>query len=416
MLETLTQLGGLAAGIVDAPAWPLSDDDLVTSLDEVHRLEQQLAAVRLHLIREIDGRSFVSSEHVTSTAVWLRHRYHVSAQTGTRWVTLANDLDRHPGLDAALSKGAVNTEQAQVIGHQLRQLPDDLDTGLADLAEEIMVGWAGEAGFDPKVLREMSSTILHRIAPEIADRVDEEALRREERRAEQTKAFNLSNNGDGRYRVSGWLPAEAAAIVNNALDPLCKPLPEDHRTATQRRADALTDVCAHAMNTGDLPEQGGEHAHVAIVVDWDLVRQQVGIGQLDTGERLSPEQVRRWACDARLIPFVLGGQSQVLDAGRSRRLFDGPLRRAIIVRDRGCAFPGCDRPAKWTDCHHIVHWADGGSTSLDNGVLLCRSHHRLIHRGDWQVRIAADGLPEFIPPHYVDSERRPRRNIYHRRE
>ncbi|MEJ3749283.1 DUF222 domain-containing protein [Actinomycetes bacterium KLBMP 9797] len=416
MLETLTQLGGLATGVVDAPVWPLSDNDLVTSLDEVHRLEQQLAATRLHLIREIDGRSFLNSEHLTSTAAWLRHRYHVSAQTGTRWVTLAKDLDQHPGLDAALSKGAVNSEQAQVIAQQLRQLPDDLDPNLADLAEQIMIGWADEAGFDPKTLREMAPTILHRIAPDIADRVDEEALRREEKRAEQTKAFNLSNNGDGRYRISGWLPAEAAAIVNNALDPLCKPLPEDDRTATQRRADALTDVCQRAMDAGDLPEQGGEHAHVAIVVDWDLLRQQVGIGQLDTGERLSPEQVRRWACDARLIPFVLGGQSQVLDAGRSRRLFDGPLRRAIIIRDRGCAFPSCDRPAKWCDCHHIIHWTDGGSTSLDNGVLLCRFHHRLIHQEDWQVRIAADGLPEFIPPQWVDPERRPRRNIYHRRE
>lgn len=417
MLETLTQLGGLAAGVVDAPAWPLSDEDLVTSLDEVHRLEQQLAATRLHLIREIDGRAFLGREHLTSTATWLRHRYHVSAQTGTRWVALAKELRERPGLDAALSKGQVNTEQAQVIANHLRQLPTDVDVELAELAEEIMVGWAGEVGFDPKALREMAPTILRRIAPEIADKADEEALRREEKRAEQTKAFNLSNHGDGRYRVSGWLPAEAAAIVNNALDPLCKPLPEDDRTATQRRADALTEVCKRAMDAGDLPEQGGESAHVAITVDWDLLRHQVGIGQLDTGERLTPEQVRRWACEARILPFVLGGQGQVLDAGRSRRLFDGPLRRAIIIRDRGCcAFPSCDRPAKWCDVHHVRHWLDGGPTNMDNGVLLCAFHHRLIHKGDWEVRIAADGLPEFVPPHWVDVQRRPRRNIYHRRE
>jgi hypothetical protein len=78
-------------------------------------------------------------------------------------------------------------------------------------------------------------------------------------------------------------------------------------------------------------------------------------------------------------------------------------------------FRECDRPARWAQGHHIVHWADGGPTSLDNSVLLCGHHHRLIHRGEWQVRMAEDGLPEFLPPAYIDRQRRPRRNIYHRR-
>ncbi|HEV7898594.1 MAG TPA: HNH endonuclease signature motif containing protein, partial [Planosporangium sp.] len=95
----------------------------------------------------------------------------------------------------------------------------------------------------------------------------------------------------------------------------------------------------------------------------------------------------------------------------------GPLRRALILRDRGCAFPGCGRPPRWCDGHHITHWADGGPTTLANAVLLCGFHHRLIHHSPWQVSInPADGLPEFTPPAYLDPNQRPQRNRYHRRE
>ncbi|NUT34395.1 MAG: HNH endonuclease, partial [Hamadaea sp.] len=97
-----------------------------------------------------------------------------------------------------------------------------------------------------------------------------------------------------------------------------------------------------------------------------------------------------------------------------RRLIDGPLSRALVLRDRGCAFPGCDRPARWCHGHHIDSWADGAPTSLANSVLLCGHHHREIHHGHWQVRIAADGHPEFTPPTYVDPARKPIRNTLHR--
>ena len=148
---------------------------------------------------------------------------------------------------------------------------------------------------------------------------------------------------------------------------------------------------------------------------YDTVSRQLAAGTLDTGEALTPEAVRRLACDAAILPAVLDGAGQVLDVGRQRRLFTGPLRRALVLRDRGCAFPGCDRPPRWTDGHHIVHWSDGGETNLANAVLLCRYHHRVVHHGDWQVRIAPDGLPEFLPPAWLDPARRPRRNQYHQR-
>jgi hypothetical protein len=139
-------------------------------------------------------------------------------------------------------------------------------------------------------------------------------------------------------------------------------------------------------------------------------------GVLDNGALVSPAEARLLACDAQIIPAVLGTAGQVLDVGRARRLFTGPIRRALVLRDRGCSFPGCDRPPAWSEGHHIVPWADGGATALSNACLLCRHHHRVIHDTDWQVRLSPDGHPEFLPPPTIDPQRRPRRNSYHLRQ
>ncbi|MEV6970081.1 DUF222 domain-containing protein, partial [Hamadaea sp. NPDC051192] len=189
----------------------------------------------------------------------------------------------------------------------------------------------------------------------------------------------------------------------------------DLRSAGARRADALVEVCQRIMNAGELPDNGGEKPHLTVTLPWDALQAKVGAGLLDTGDLLTPETVRRLACDAMIIPAVLGGDGQVLDVGRARRLIDGPLRRALVLRDKGCAFPGCDRPPQWCHGHHLKAWADGGTTCLANSVLLCGFHHREIHHGHWEVRMRPDGFPEFLPPAFVDPLRRPVRNTLHRR-
>ena len=142
----------------------------------------------------------------------------------------------------------------------------------------------------------------------------------------------------------------------------------------------------------------------------------LGVGRLDSGELLSPSAVRRMACDARILPAVMGGDGQVLDLGRSRRLFTGPIRRALVLRDGGCAFPSCDRPPAWCEAHHVLSWLLGGATTVDNGVLVCRVHHRLLHEPDgWRVRLGPDRMPEFLPPTWVDPGGRPIRNPRHGR-
>lgn len=128
---------------------------------------------------------------------------------------------------------------------------------------------------------------------------------------------------------------------------------------------------------------------------------------------ISPTTIRALACDADLIPVVLGGAGQVLDVGRTQRLFPARLRRAVTARDRGCAAPGCTMPAPWTEVHHIQAWTRGGPTSVENGVLLCSRHHHAVHAGSWDITLE-DGIPWFVPAPFIDPFRTPLRNHYWR--
>jgi hypothetical protein len=416
MMDALAGLRKTAAECADARAWAMSDADLLSCLDAVHEAEQVLAAAKAHLVCEIGGRGLHRRHGAASLAAWLRDRLRIGIATAGRLVALTAEVDRRPGLDTALSNGVVNADQVPVIASAVVALPDRVGADLVDAAEARLIGDA--ACFEPSTLRRLGAQVLTHIAPEVAEELEAEALRRQEEKARLRRGFDLRSAGDGRVRLTGWLDREDAAVVNAALDPLCSPRtgPDgDTRTATQRRADALVEVCQLALRTDQLPEHGGERPQVVVTVPFDVLREQVGAAVLDTGERLSAEQVRRLACDAKVLPAVLGGDGQVLDLGMTRRLFAGAVRRALVLRDGGCCFPSCDRPSRWCDGHHLLPWSLDGPTNVDNGVLLCRHHHRLIHQGDWEVRLGADRRPEFIPPAYVDPLRRPRRNTYHRR-
>ena len=122
-------------------------------------------------------------------------------------------------------------------------------------------------------------------------------------------------------------------------------------------------------------------------------------GITDDGLELTPAVVRRLACDAEIIPVVLGTHGEVLDVGRTARLVTPAIWRALVCRDRHCTFPGCTRPPVMTHAHHLQHWAVGGETALSNLVLLCGHQNRVIHQTPWQVRLnPGDGRPEFLPP------------------
>ncbi|MEU5903864.1 DUF222 domain-containing protein [Micromonospora sp. NPDC047467] len=415
MLRALSQASGAVDDCVAASLWALSDAELLASLDAAHAAAQRLAAVELGLVRELDARGLAVTEGASSTAVWLRDRLRLSGRSARQLVQLAATLDAAPpAVRDALHGGIITVEQGRVVAETVAALPVEAGPEVTDKATHLLIAWADR--FDPATLSRLGERVLAHVAPDLADQAELAALERATERAEARRHVTLSDQQDGQVRLSGSLDTETASLLREAIDPLCAPAgAHDDRSPGQRRADALGEICRLALRTGHLPDNGGDRPQLVVTVALDALVNGVRAGALETGERLTPGAIRRLACDAAVLPAVLGGNSQVLDVGRQRRLFTGPLRRALVLRDGGCAFPGCDRPSRWCDGHHVQHWADGGATALGNAVLLCGHHHRLIHQGDWAVRIAPDGKPDFLPPRWLDPHRVPRRNLYHRR-
>jgi len=137
-----------------------------------------------------------------------------------------------------------------------------------------------------------------------------------------------------------------------------------------------------------------------------------GAGRLNDGVQISPSLSAYLVCDAKIIPAFLDCDGNLINLGRARRTFTGPARLALELRDRGCAWPGCDRPISWTQAHHILGWVKGGGTDQNNGVLLCGYHHREIERGDWEVFVH-HGRAWFRPPTWIDPDRTPILNPMH---
>ena len=452
------------------PVLPAGDATLIRRLEAVHRAIRRLSGVELALVREIDAAGVAARAGAPSTAVWLTLRLMLTPGAARRTVALAAGVDAAPPVvGSALAAGEVGVDQARAIVGALADLPPEVGREVVDKAAVALVGYADH--FPPPQLARLGSQILWHVAPAEAEEADRLALARSEERAAHDRYLSFTPDGPSSVRVHGRLGLEAAAVVHAALDPLCNPAARavtraatvrgapadfgdgvstvpptgvadvrrtgragvvaaaltrgaggdreaDDRTAGQRRADALVEVCRMVLAGGRLPDNGGDRPQVVVTVPFDPLRRAFGTGVIDTGDRLSADAARRLACDARILPAVLDGAGQPLDLGRERRLFTGPLRRALVLRDGGCAFPGCDRPPRWCDGHHVIHWADGGPTSLANAVLLCGHHHRLIHdaRAGWTVHIGAGGRPAFVPPGWVDPRRIPRRNAFHRRQ
>jgi hypothetical protein len=190
--------------------------------------------------------------------------------------------------------------------------------------------------------------------------------------------------------------------VTAALTPLLtKTGPEDDRTTGQARADALIALARFSLSHGELPDHGGERPTVVVTIPWNELRDGLQAGQLGhatiNGHPITPATARRLACEANLLPVVLGGDSEVLDLGHSRRIFSKAQRRAAALRDGGCVFPSCQ--AELSRCelhqlHHLQHVEHGGKTDHHNSAYLCLFHHWLIHHTTWTITRNAAGKIE----------------------
>jgi Domain of unknown function (DUF222) len=198
----------------------------------------------------------------------------------------------------------------------------------------------------------------------------------------------ISNAYDGTWVVHGEVSDLAAETVVTALHAYTEPPSgDDARSPAHRRAGALVRICEVALAHADDP--GGParaRAHAVMVLD-DTTLTEGRVGRLDGqySGPIHPADLRRMLCDCAVSRVVTGPDSQPLDVGRSTRTVPKPLRRALVVRDQGCRFPGCDRPPGWCDAHHVQPWVDGGPTALTNLVLSCNRHHHTIHQPGWHA-------------------------------
>ena len=414
-----------------AELWRHDDTESVAALDAVYALIAESQAVAMRLVADAARRNVALDAGAPSMQAWLKARYRLRPSEAKRDVELAGLLARSEqdpycmGADdqalregsavaAGLWSGAVHLDQARVIGHALEELPSDASVHNRVLAEQILVDQA--ADHDPATLARLGHRILEAVDPDAADRHLATVLDREAREAERLRSATRFSDGHGSVFYKLRVPIADDAYLWPVLDTLAAPVPEadgvrDDRAPQQRLADAFVEAFRRVSLDGGLPQAGGDRPRALITMSLDQLKSGLGAGALvDTGDQLPPSAVRRLSCDAELIPMVLGTAGSVLDLGRAARCFTGSVRLAVIARDQGCIHPGCERPPRWCDVHHVIPWWRGGRTNLGNGVLLCSYHHKLHERAEWQIRFAPDCIPECIPPSWVRADGRPIRH------
>ncbi|HEX6404742.1 MAG TPA: DUF222 domain-containing protein [Pseudonocardiaceae bacterium] len=403
------------APVCPPAVWQVSDAELLAELGALETQLHSTWAQMLSIVAEIDSRGIAAAKGYGSTVGLVRAVARVSRGEARARVDAAADVlpgrgvngvalePKLPATAAAVAERAIGAADVAVIRSALARVPAHVSAEQraeleAELARHARTLDAGQLA----VLGKRMLAYLDQDGPRPDDTPD-------------TRRWLRLRDRDGGYELAGWLDREAAEILRSALSPLAAPRPAtdvevDLRTATQRDADALVELAARALSDGELPTEGGERPQVVVTVSLPVLQGRIGSASLALGGPITADIARRIACDAEIIPVVLGARGEPLDVGRANRTVPTAIRRAVIVRDGGCAFPGCAIPARWCDIHHVVYWADGGPTSVGNCVALCGRHHRLIHHSDWRIEMAT-GVPEFYPPPWLGGP--PRRNPLH---
>ena len=403
--------------------------DLLTSVGDGARL---LDAVGARIAGEIARRSARGQEEPLakrlgekSAADLISSRTGLGMSRSVDWSRLGQRLAprtsltgeplpaEYPIVATALDDGDLSLDQARVILDALVAIKPYAGPEELCGVEEFLVGRA--------VLLSVSGLIrLCRVLP---DEFNPDGVEPREEELRALAGARLIHRRNGMLRLISDFDPESAGYLNAALDarmaprrgvgfvdydnPQPDPVFEDTRTVSQRRHDAIVGIVKDSLKADD-GDLSGVSATVLVIVDQGALMTGVGsatIAGVDTP--VSAATARRMACDARIIPVVLGGASQPLDLGSSRRLFSEAQRLAMAVRDGGCIWPGCGEPPGRCEAAHLKPWRDGGRTSIDNGMLLCRFHHRRFDNDGWEL-VHRDGQRWLIPPPWADATRRPR--------
>jgi hypothetical protein len=417
LLNSAAELTRKAAELLAADqVWTANNGDLITVLRSAEKVAAATEAVRLCAVREADVRGVAGEHGAPSTQGWLAQLLTLHPGEAKARVKAAEMLCRKaPAAMAKLAEGKVNPDQARAIARGLGKIEPHASAEEFIEAEAFLLqeGIGLHSGHITRLARHIEAVLDPDGDPERA----EKALR--------SRGLTITNLGCGQHRLSGILTDEAAALLKAAIDPLAAPRPaadgeRDTRTPAQRNHDALVEVCTQFLRWGELPQTRGARPHVHLTVNWDTLKYPAGDGGADgrpysrvaTGEELDPETVRKLCCDAGITPVILNTLGEPLNVGREHRTVTPAIWAGLVARDIGCIGEGCTRPASWCIAHHFPPWSENGITAVETCALLCNHEHDLVHHHGWEVRMAADGHPEMIPPRWVDPEQRPRRNAH----
>ena len=356
----------------------MSMRDLAALAVDVEKVANRLAAVKVAVIAQAEKSLVRTLLGAKTTHGWLKAAADVPSWEGRARLQLAHSLETRPATEAAFGAGEITMGAAEAVCAAIQALPASVPAVLTGQVEELLVATARQDG--SRAVTQAAMAITYRFAPEV--------LEEQEAAARAARFVSLTTRADGTVALRGLLDKEAGALAVAVLGPLAAPAPAvdgipDLRSSGARYADAFAQLCQLA--TPELPQVRGERPNVALTMSWETLQATAAgstgcpPGMLDTGIAISIQATRRVLCDANVIPIVLGSHGEPLDVGRATRVIPTSIRRALVARDQGCAFPRCDRPASWCDAHHCQHWADGGDTAVGNLTLLCAHHHDVIH-------------------------------------
>jgi hypothetical protein len=398
----------------------LCDDDVVRLLDAGVECQARATAVVVAAAGEADRRSLGDASGARTTGSWWAHRSRLTPASAGRTVSTARLLtdDLHAPVRDALAAGSIHADQASVIARAVEAIPTHADQLPADpeppgvlkaRARDHLLGEA--ARLDAAALHVLGRRILQVVAPAICEAAEAKALEDEEAEAARKVKLRLREDGHGSIHGRFTIPQAAGEALRKQLLALADPTRADisasgvgddpsegigdrPRPLHVRLGWALIEW-VERYPAGALPTTGGVGATAVVTMSLETLRGGLGAASLDTGTRVSPGEARRLACEAGIVPVVLGGRSEPLDVGRAQRFHTKAQRIAMGVRDGGCTAEGCRMPPAACHAHHDRSWSTGGRTDTESGRLLCHRHHRVIHDPRYETTYLATGKVTF---------------------
>ncbi len=363
------------AATTDTPYPTLDLDELADNLTELAAHLSAATFRLLEMIREFDRRGGWHGPGLKSCAHWLNWKCGIAMGAAREKVRVAHALGELPQISAAFRRGQVSFSKVRAMTRVAT--PDNEDYLL-------MIAQHGTA------------THVERLVRNYRRVKRTEALARD-KRSHECRELGWYIDDDGSYVMKARLPPEQGARFAAALTEAMEG-PADTPIAA-RRADALERLAEGYLASEESSRNGGDRTTLHIHTDAETLKID-GDGaeaELAEGGTVCAETARRLGCDCGVVHWLEDGQGNTLDVGRRTRSIPPAIRRALERRDQGCRFPGCTAH-RHVDAHHVQHWADGGETSVDNLLLLCRHHHRLVHEGGYGLKLDDVGNPEFTSP------------------